>query len=545
MIGNDPATIIAESSCISVNTLETLAPATDEEVLKIIKSSPSKHCELDPLPTWLLKEATSTIIPCVTDIINTALEQGECPSVFKEALVRPLLKKETLDPEILSNYRPVSNLSYISKVLEKVVAARIKDHLQAHNLLEPLQSAYRQFHSTETALVKVFNDLALALDQRKAAVLVLLDLSAAFDTIDQDILITRCSHLFGISGVALSWIRSYMTGRKQCVKVNNITSEAKNLNCGVPQGSVLGPLLFTMYTTPLGDLLRQRSANYHLYADDTQLYIVFEVHEADNAINQLESTISFVKTWMTQNMLKLNTNKTEFLLISDRKQLSKLNNISLQVGSDTIWPADAARNIGITFDSCLSLIPQISNCARSALFHLRNIGKVRKYLSEDASAQLVHSLVTSRLDYGNALLINLPACHLKKLQHVQNIAAKIVTRSGKYEHITPILKSLHWLPIHARIDYKIALLVYKAMNGRAPSYIQDLLVPYVPNRNLRSTGTGLLQEPKFRTKTYGMRAFSVAAPKLWNSLPSDLRLCAKYDSFTKLLKTYLFTKYYP
>jgi hypothetical protein len=299
-----------------------------------------------------------------------------------------------------------------------------------------------------------------------------------------------------------------------------------------------------MYTSPLGDLLRSRDANYHLYADDTQLYVVFEIDQADDAINQLESTISSVRSWMMQNMLKLNTNKTEFLLISDQKQLQKLNNISLHVGSDTILPSNSARNIGVTFDSNLSLIPHISNCAKSALYHLRNIGRIRKYLSQEATSQLVHSLVTSRLDYGNALLANLPACHLQKLQHVQNIAARIVCRIGKYDHITPILKSLHWLPIQARIEYKNALLVHKALHGRAPCYIQDMLLPYLPARQLRSSGTGLLQEPKFRTKTYGMRAFSIAAPRIWNALPTEIRLCSKHDSFIKLLKTHLFKKYY-
>mgnify|MGYP001548869816 CR=1 FL=1 len=299
-----------------------------------------------------------------------------------------------------------------------------------------------------------------------------------------------------------------------------------------------------MYTTPLRELLRTHNANYHLYADDTPLYMLFEVNQADNAMCPMEVTVHHIGSWMNNNLMKLNTYKTELLIISSKKQLDNLRDIKLKVGSDIISPSTSARNIGVNFDSTLSLVPHISTCVKSALFHLRNIGRIRKYLTQDATAQLVHSLVTSRLDYGNALLTNMPTCHLKKLQHIQNIAARVVSKTGRYEHITPILMTLHWLPVPARIDYKVAVLVYKALHDQAPKYIQDMLVPYLPSRQLRSSGTGLLQVPRFRTKQYGARSFSVFAPKLWNTLPVELRTCATLQSFTSQLKTFLFRKYY-
>jgi hypothetical protein len=262
-----------------------------DEVLKIVKDSPAKHCSLDPIPSWLFSDAVHECLPFIVDLFNTSLTNGECPMDFKHTVVTPLLKKETLDHNVFNNYRPVSNLPYISKILEKVVAARIKDHLQSCDLLESLQSAYRQHHSTETALVKVFNDLALALDEKKVGILVLLDLSAAFDTIDQDILLKRCSNVFGITGSALSWIKSYMTGRTQSVNIKGVHSDPQVLKCGMPQGSVLGPLLFTMYTTPLGALLRACDSSFHLYPDDTQLYLVFEINQVGDACHLMEDTI--------------------------------------------------------------------------------------------------------------------------------------------------------------------------------------------------------------------------------------------------------------
>ena len=189
----------------------SLTPVTEEEVAKIIRASPSKSCGLDPLPTWLLKSLDS-LTPTITAMVNYSLDSGISPTVFKYALVRPLLKKPTVDPEVLRNYRPVSNLASISKVLENVIAAQLTSHMKAHDLYENHQSAYRCHHSTETALIKVHNDLLRALDNGCGVFLVLLDLSAAFDTLDHDILLDRLDSL-GMSGTVLQWMDSYLRGR--------------------------------------------------------------------------------------------------------------------------------------------------------------------------------------------------------------------------------------------------------------------------------------------------------------------------------------------
>ena len=225
---------------------------TVTEITKLVTSMTNKSCELDPMPTSFVKETIGTLAPIITYIVNGSLTSGVFPSCYKEALVTPLLKKQSLDCNRLQNYRRVSNLALISKTIEKVVSAQLNTYLKDNNLLEPCQSAYRQGHSTETALVRVQNDIICAVGQQKAVLLVLLDLSAAFDTVNHQLLIKTLPQL-GIRGTMLHWFSTYLLGRLQTIKVNGVTSQPKLLDCGVPQGSVLGPILFTIYTASLGN----------------------------------------------------------------------------------------------------------------------------------------------------------------------------------------------------------------------------------------------------------------------------------------------------
>ena len=191
-----------------VSILHSFTPTTIEELVRIIKLSPNKYCELDPLPTWLLKLCVQELAPIIAAILNKSLETSCMPAELKRAHVRLRLKKSSLDPDVLNNYRPVSNLLFVSKIIEKVVDARLENHLRENDLHEPLQSSYRKHNSTETALIKIQSDILQALDTGRVAALVLLDLSAAFDTIDHSILTERLHKSFGISGDALTWIIS-------------------------------------------------------------------------------------------------------------------------------------------------------------------------------------------------------------------------------------------------------------------------------------------------------------------------------------------------
>ncbi len=244
---------------------------------------------------------------------------------------------------------------------------------------------------------------------------------------------------------------------------------------------------------------------------------------------------------MTSNFLLLNSDKTEILLIGPKNSTQNLLDYNLQLDGCTVT-SSTVKNLGVILDSNLSFENHISNVTKTAFFHLRNISKLRNMLSVSDAEKLVHAFMTSRLDYCNALLGGCPASSINKLQIVQNAAARVLTRSRKYDHITPILQSLHWLPIKFCISYKILLLAYKALNDLAPAYLTNLLSRYNPTRSLRSQNSGLLVVPRIAKSTKGGKTFSYLAPKLWNSLPDNVRGSDTLSLFKSRLKTHLFSQ---
>jgi len=277
------------------NALNNFSPICEVELLKIITSMSTKHCDLDPMPTWLSKQCHEIVVQIFTRIVNVSLTSGIFPTTLKHAIVKAILKKMNMECNELINYRPVSNLSFLSKVIEKCVSLQLTNHLRENGLQELYQSAYRSAHSVETALLCVTNDILTALDRKQSVVLLLLDLSAAFDTLDHNIMLRILENRLGITGVALKWLKSYLTDRTQHVSLNGHNSAPARLICGVPQGSVLGPLLFTAYMIPLGDIIRRYNIQHHFYADDTQLYFSLNNPDPIQSVTSLDECVCSVK----------------------------------------------------------------------------------------------------------------------------------------------------------------------------------------------------------------------------------------------------------
>ena len=429
--------------------------------------------------------------------------------ILKRPLSNLSFKKSNLVPNIFKNYRPESKLCRPeSKLVEKIVASRLNEHIDAHGLSEKFQSAYRKYHSTESALLRVQNDINMALQNRKLCALVLLDLSSAFDTINHSRLLSRLSTRYGISDTALAWINSYLSDRTQRVSVEGYFSPDAPLLTGVPQGSVLGPILFTMFMAPVGDILRDHGISHHFYADDTQIYVFFDVKDSDSACHLLETCVQHVKEWMLVNGLKLNDDKTEVILIGSRYFRSKLSDFSIKVGENNVCSVSSVRNLGVIFNQSLSMETFVFKKCQIAVLNLRSIAGMRKYMDVDIAKTLIQKMVISKLDYGNGLLYGVNKKLMRKLQLIQNSAARPIS---KIPRRTQILRHLHWLPIEARVHIKVLRICFKCLNGRGPQYLSDLLLQYTPKRALRSSSQLQLVIPKTKSK-FGERAFEVFAP---------------------------------
>ena len=512
-----------------------------EHILKLISSSKPTTCALDPLPTPLFKTLASILIDPLYELINKSLTEGVFPSYWKTSIVTPIIKKPSL-PACYPNYRPVSNLSFASKILEKVVIEQFTDHLISNNLFSNENSAYKKYHSTETLLCKMKAD---SIDKQHVSILLLIDLSAAFDTVDFNVISLIFKQNFNIDGTVLNWFETYLLNRRQNVKINSFKSNEKFLKYGGPQGSCFGPIIFLSYLKSLYDLIRKHLPSVSGYADDNQIYISFKPDISQNrAIEALQSCIGEVRCWFLSHKLLINDSKTEILLIGTRQQLRKLGDISVSVGGISINPTDKVCNLGFILDENLTLNKQISNVCRKSHYHLTRIRHIRPYLTVEVTEKLIHAFVSSSIDYCNSLYYEISDYNIKKLQVIQNCAARLVLNVPPRSHVTLLLKQLHWLPVKFRIEYKICLITYNCLNNLAPKYLADLITRYTPARQLRSNNKNLLKVPKIKLEQ-GRQSFAYAAPKLWNRLPSDVRDCLSLAAFKKKLKTYYFHNAFP
>jgi hypothetical protein len=518
---------------------------SDGDLRRIIFNAPAKSCSLDPLPNFLLRENLDDLLPFIKTVCNASLREGILPVSQKVAIIKPIVKKPGLDPNSESSYRPISNLTFLSKVIERIVAEQLTKYLTVNCLFPLVQSAYRACHSTETAVLKISSDVLDAADRSEVTLLALLDLTAAFDTVDHDILLMRLRKSYGICGQALTWISSFLGDRSQFVSFADQVSPTVNVTCGVPQGSVLGPLLFILYVADVIDIAAKHGVNCHCYADDIQLYVHCRAEDADNAVVCILECIREIELWMTSNRLKLNPEKTQFSWLGTWQQLSKFNlKHFVMSNGTTILASSTILDLGATFDENMKMDAHINRVVRSCSYQLRQLRTVRGSLSVDSATALVHAFITSRIDYCNSILYGVSENAIAKFQLILNAAARLISGHGKFDHITPVLRNnLHWLPVEYRVRYKIALFVFNCLRGNSPGYLSDMLQPVfsaTSSRQLRSVTHCDLCVPAVRTHL-GSRSFRHCGPTVWNMLPPSVKdPTITLAVFKQRLKTYLF-----
>ena len=530
--------------------IEVAVPVFDEftelTASEVEKLRPIKCSSLDHVNNDALRKIWSNILPLLTQLVNITLRTGIFPTVYKEAHIKPLIKSSSLDPEALRSYRPVSNLSFFSKIIETAINNQLMDHFSQHNLLSPFQSAYRRGHSVETTITHVSSSILRKIDQGHQVFLVLLDLSAAFDTICHEKLLCKLKRRFGIVGTPLKLLRSYLMNRTSRVKIHSSLSDPKANGVGVPQGSVLGPVLFNCVMSDLSELLQNEGAECHLYADDTQFWVGFPPGGESYAREKITRCFKVVKDFMWKNCLKLNSNKTQFLPISKYFAHTEFEPLVLD-DQTIIRPSADIRNLGVTFDCNLSFHKHISLLRQSCFYQLKRVKSIQSYLPHNSLETLIHAFITSRIDFCNIIYNGLPDYLIASIQSIQNACAKAITRARRFDSATEQLFVLHWLPVKKRAEYKALLMCHKVAHcdSDAPQYINDVVKIHTPARFTRSCeSVAIKSDFKAKLKSAGERAIDHYFPKLWNDLPASLKNHCNLTTFKSNLKTYLFRQHF-
>ena len=469
-------------------------------------------------------------------LINKSLKEGDF-SGLKSAIINPSFKGNGQDCDRNNSYRPISNLQFLSKLLERVVLSRLNSHMKPIGCALPNQYGYKPAHNTESLLIKITNDILIASDSKTATVLLLLDLSAAFDTVDKDKLINILSKEIKIRGKALQWFCSYLYGRTQRVKVGNEYSEEVVLEFGVPQGSVLGPVLFNIYLRSLYKDVESIGFSIKGYADDHQLYVTFVPEFQYNILyGYLNTVMNKVLLWMNEHFLKLNPSKTEIIVFGSPDVTNKIDIHGTFLNNDCIRFVNSVKNLGFHLDSALTFDKQINHVAQSCFLSIKNISSIKHFLDYEEKRSLISSLVLTKLDYCNAMYVGSSSHNLNKLQSIQNSATKIVFGCQRNDNNISRLNTLHWLPVRNRIIFKICVFVHKCLYHDAPYDNMALLQPadsFIRTAKLKSTYTP--------DTAIGCKSMSVCAPKIWNAIPISLRQEMNLIKFKSELKTFLFT----
>lgn len=516
----------------AVSTFALQHTSTEVVLKHLEKLSPNKATGLDNISCRLLKEAAQIIAPSVALIINKTIDTGFFPSNWKLAKIFPLFKAN--DRTNVQNYRPISVLPAISKICERVVYDQLYSYLNSHGLLSKYQSGFRPLHSTVTALLDVTNQWYLNIDNSMINMVVFLDLAKAFDTVSHNILLKKLE-LYGVKGKSLDWFTSYLTNRQQQCVVEGCISKSQVVDCGVPQGSILGPLLFLIYINDLPGCLQH--VKPHMYADDTILSAAStSTVELQDKIN---IDLSHIKNWLLANKLSLNVTKTEYIFFGTDFKLSNLGKVlPVMIGEKEIKRVETTKHLGVHLDENLKWNEHIDKLCAKVSRAVNGLKQARDYVPISILNIIYKSLIQPIFDYCDIVWGNLDKGLAIRIQKLQNRAARIITFQGYDIRSADILKQLGWETLVSRREKHLSLLMYDTVNKNVPTYLSDLFINCCENNpyksRLRNTQNNLDINHLPKTE-YFKGSFLYRGTKLWNSLPEECKTSKSKLIFKKSL----------
>ena len=517
-----------------VNTDFKFLPITSDTLLLQFRSLPNgKSTGLDALSTRLLKDGVSTFIIPMTHIFNCSLRTGNIPSEWKTARVTPIYKDGSKDD--VSNYRPISVLPVTMKVLERLVHHQFYDFLTVHNLITSNQSGFRKQHSTASALIHFTDQILQDIDAGKSCGVLFLDLKKAFDTVNHDILLQKLK-IHGVDATELSWFRSYLSDRYQCTTINGSLSDPKILKCGVPQGSILGPLLFILYINDLPDAISK--CNVMLYADDTALYY------SHRDFAEIERILNFellnISQWFQTNKLTLNASKTKFMLFGSPSKLKNPNYLEIKIDDEIIEQVTVFKYLGVQLDNILSFASHFDYTIRKINSKLAALGRASRYLDTKLLLTLYKALILPHLDYCDIVWDSCSKKYKSKLQILQNRALRMIFRRDRNTPTTELHRMGGLRSLQERRKFHMGIFMFRATNNTLPTYISDKFISAnrVHEHATRSASTRSLHIPYARTN-YGKNSISFRGAAEWNSIPNTIRTLPSLSLFKRHYQSYL------
>lgn len=480
------------------------------EVSSAILSIKSNATGPDCISVLFLKHCLDVITPVIEHLYNFCLQSSVFPVAWKMANVKPIPK--TKQPTAFKDYRPVSILSVMGKAFEKIVYAQII--ITINGFLNPLQSGFRKHHSTITALQKVSDDIRRGIDDRMITLLVLLDLSKAFDCVQHSILLSKLKSI-GFSGSALQWVTNYLSSRFQRVHISkNCCSMWEQIAAGVPQGSVLGPLFFALYINDLPNILK--NCKFHIYADDVQLYSHCSSDQVNNAVELVNEDIISVVNFLQNHNLYVNAGKTQPIIIGTRNYLNMLNNVkNIKVNNEAVQYKETVLNLGITFDQTLSWKEQAKYSSKKIFGSIAQIRRNATCMPANVRRNVVQALIFSVIDYGLSVCCNMSKETCGVLQKAQNAAVRFVGDIKKTDHITRYYAEYGWLKVPDRLELALVSNVWKTIKYEQPRYLYEMLQFNEKRDCITRSNNFQLLIPKHRTEYFG-KSCLISAVKAWN-----------------------------
>ena len=515
----------------------TLYPIDALEVIRIADNLCNKHsCGFDNIPVNIMKASICNIAEPLSCIINCSMSTGIFPQDLKIAKVCPIYKGGEKD--IFGNYRPISVLPSFSKIFEKAIANRLTDYLNSKIILSCNQYGFRRNHSTYMAIMDMYDKISGAIDKNEYAIGVFIDLAKAFDTLDHNILLKKLEH-YGIRGIALSWFSNYLQNRKQYVLTNNTSSHVMQVTCGIPQGSILGPLMFILY---INDLMHcSNILKFILFADDTNLF--FSHKNINTLTTTMNTELAKLSDWFKANKLSLNVMKTNYIFFGNRKH--KVDGIApvIKIDSIAITEAQSVKFLGVIIDSGLSWKTHVDHIKANVSKGVGIMNKVRTYLSKKTLLLLYYTLIYPYLQYCNIVWGMAKDSVLGKLFIMQKRAVRICTNSICRAHSGPLFKQLGLLKLCDINVYQTALFMHKVKNKLLPDSCMHYVSVSTVARPYMTRNNSFFDKNRYRTDIR-LNSIAIRGPKIWDDItPIQIHDCRSHGEFSKTLKASLIHKY--